>query len=89
MEEQNVCTITADELRAEGYTEPKGEDRNWRKVIMGDDEDGEVALICHQMYGSPMFAINFPDGTLLHLNPSNIEDMRTIERLIYSYDPPY
>lgn len=54
-----------------------------------DEEDGELSLVVHYMRNIESFAISMPDGGLLDLNISSIDDLKFIEKMILGYMPNY
>lgn len=99
---ENTSTITKEQLIENGWTILGPESPLFlAEKRLGTKEDGTIDdtpdadrerwidLVLHNFYNTPIFAISITDGYMLNLNPSCIEDLQFIEKMILSVDTPY
>lgn len=82
--------MTIEELKEFGMIETKDNPAvSFNKDITLPDEDGNCLCISVQhYYNTPMLSIITPSGDMIHLGGvQNIDDLRTIERLISGWEP--
>lgn len=53
------------------------------------DHPDSVHLVIHKYNNVEQFAIAFPDGAFLDINPESMEDLYKIQSLIVAFNPVY
>lgn len=51
--------------------------------------DSTIDLVVHMLDNSDMFALSLPDGTLVNIDPRNMDELNLFERMIISVEPSY
>lgn len=92
--DKNTSTITKEQLLASGWIETIDTTFPLERNITTKDEDynpddGELKMVVHRMYNTPIIALLLPDGGLLNIAVQTIEELNDFIRKISSYDPPY
>lgn len=84
--------ITKEDLIEFGMKENKGYDKILYPMekILGEGEEGTIALVITNQHNRSEFAIVLPSGdTLFLVGVKSIEDLKCIERCITSWEPNY
>lgn len=86
--------ITEEALLADGWKQTGDNAVVAEKVIenrnpLNASEDSEIKLIIHNMYNQNAFAVLLPDGGMLNFVANSMEELRSFERAISFYDPPF
>lgn len=86
--------ITKENLIEFGMKETTGDSKiifPMEKVISipNDEIDGELAICLTRMRNREEFCLMLPDGSCLYLNVNSMEDLRTFEKCIESWEPNY
>ena len=84
-----VSTITVEQLLANGWRKSKDHVLVAGKVIGKNKDIGELRLILHNFYNTPIFALSLPDGAMVNINPGTIEELNAFEKMIMSHEPNF
>lgn len=57
--------------------------------LIAAPEDTDISLVLHRLFGSPMFGVSFPNGSMLNFFAESIEDLKKFEEMILFYDCEY
>lgn len=91
--EQKYSKITEEQLIEFGMIKTVGDPiESMRKVISVADEDadlGEMAICVTHMRNQPELCLMLPDGSCLYLNCETIEELKTFENCIQSWEPSF
>lgn len=93
--ERQYSTITEEQLLEFGMIKTVGDPiESMRKVIsVVKDEDqeneGEIAIAVTHMRNQSELALMLPDGGCIYLSCATIEDLKTFEQCIESWEPSY
>lgn len=88
-------TISPEQLINDGWVktddsivlyEKKIENKN---PLNATPEDTDISLVLHRLFGSPMFGVSFPNGSMLNFFAESIEDLKKFEEMILFYDCEY
>lgn len=87
--------ITKEQLIEFGMKETEGDSAiifPMAKVIsipQDDQADDELSICVTQLRNQTEICLKLPDGSTLYLCPENIEELKTFEKCIESYEPIY
>lgn len=86
--------ITEEQLLNDGWTRSDDSTIGATKNIenrnpLSASEDSDIKLIVHRMYNESTFAILLPDGGMVNFVANTMEDLKSFEKAISFYDPPF
>jgi len=85
--------ITREELLKNGWYETEDPVLPLSKKLPNQNplnpEDSLLELIAHSYYNEPAIGLLLPNGAIINLNISTIQELITFEKMINFYDPEF